>query len=469
MTKHIILFLSILLIFTGCASKRYLKKGLELENSGLYSDAANQYYHSLQKNINNIDAKIGLQRTGQLVLDDYIEKFRNQYQNGTPKDAVYAFVSAENYYNKINKIGLNLIFPEEQRSYYKEVEDLYLNSLYSEAMKALELEEFASSEKVFAEILALNANYKDAKSKWVVAKYEPVYREGKQQMETEMYRSAYFTFKGIIDKVKVYEDALELMNRSLNEAKVTIAVTDFDFAYTSYKNIAGTLKSKLVNGINGMNSPLYEVASLSSIETNPFENSVSSAVQSRAMEHDRNADLVQNYESSKAKAILSGKIQSYKVYNGKLNRTEKRGYLKRTVNYVDEETGEEKKKTVYDKVKYFEYEMTRYVSVSMEYVMKRNDRDEIPISNVFSHKEEDKLHYVVYDGDYKKLVPGYWKYSTKDNSEDYINKESSAASNLHELAKNKRTAKSTTELQSTLVDKCIKTIVSEIKNYQPEN
>ena len=50
-----------------------------------------------------------------------------------------------------------------------------------------------------------------------------------------------------------------------------------------------------------------------------------------------------------------------------------------------------RKKTVYDKVKYYEYEMTRYVSVSIEYAMKRNDRDEVPISNVYSHKEEDKL------------------------------------------------------------------------------
>ncbi len=469
MTKYIIFFLSILLIFSGCASKRYLKKGLELENSGLYSDAANQYYYSLQKNINNIDAKIGLQRTGQLVLDDYIEKFKNQYQNGTSKDAVYAFVKAESYHNKIKKVGLNLIFPEEQRSYYKEVEDLYLSSLYSDAMKALELDEFASSEKVFSEILSLNANYKDAKSQWIVAKYEPIYREGKQQMETEMYRSAYFTFKSIIDKVKIYEDALELMNQSLNEAKVTIAVTDFEFAYSSYKNIAGTLKSKLVNGINGINSPLYEVASLSSKETNPFVNSVSASSQSKAIERDRNADLVKNYETSKAKAILGGKIQNYKVYNGKLYKKEKHGYLRKSVSYIDDETGEEKKKTVYDKVKYYEYEMTRYVSVSIEYAMKRNDRDEVPISNVYSHKEEDKLHYVVYEGDYKKLVPGYWKYSTKDSSEDYINKDTSAAINLHALVKNKRSAKSTSELQSSLVDKCIKTIVSEIKNYKPEN
>ncbi len=467
--KHIILFLSILLIFSGCASKRYLKKGLELENSGLYSDAANQYYNSLLKNINNIDAKIGLQRTGQLVLDDYIEKFKNQYQNGTPKDAVYAFIKAENYKIKISKVGLNLIFPEEQRSYYKEVEDTYLSSLYEDAIKALQMEEFASSEKVFTEILSLNGNYKDAKSKWIIARYEPVYREGKQQMDSEMYRSAYYTFKSIIDAIKVYENSLDLMNQSLEYAKVTIAVSNIKYAYTSYKTLAGNLKNKIVNGINGMNSPLYEVTTVSSIEKNPFTNSLVTSQNPVAVEYDRNKDLVQDYQSSKAKAIITGEIQNYKVYNGKLSRKEKRGYLQRTVEYVDEETGEKRKKYVYDKVKYYECEMTRYVSISFKYLMKRTDKDEVPISNIFTHQETDKIHYVIYDGNYKRLVPGYWKYINKDSSEDYVNEETSAATKLRNLVKNKRTAISTSDLQSTLIEKCVNTIVSEIANYKPEN
>ncbi len=73
--KKVIAFLLLAIVLSGCASKRFVKKGLEMENAGLYSDAANMYYNSLLKNINNVDAKLGLQRTGQLVLDDYIDEF----------------------------------------------------------------------------------------------------------------------------------------------------------------------------------------------------------------------------------------------------------------------------------------------------------------------------------------------------------------------------------------------------------
>ncbi len=143
--------------------------------------------------------------------------------------------------------------------------------------------------------------------------------------------------------------------------------------------------------------------------------------------------------------------------------------IEKTVEYIDEETGMKKKKTEYDKVKYDEYELTRFVSMSFEYSLKRTDRAEMPLSNVFTDQETDKLHYVVYEGDYKKLVPGYWKYTSKDSSEDYISNNSAEINDLRDLVKNRRTAKSSSELQKDLISKCVNIIVSEISDYKPEN
>ncbi len=461
--KQVFLLISLILILGGCASKRYVKKALELENSGLYSDAANNYYNSLTKNINNIDAKLGLQRTGQLVLEDYIEKFKSQYQNGTPKDAVYAFINADNYNNKLKKVGINLIFPEEQRSYYQEVEDTYLNTLYQEASKALDVEEFASSERMFAEILSLNNNYKDAKSKWIIAKYEPVYREGKEMMGSQMYRSAYFVFKNIIDKVKVYENSIDLMNQSLDSAKITIAISSIKANYTSYQTLADQLKSKLINGINEIESPLYEVVtgSVKNFESDPFIK--------KAYEYDRTKKPVKSGVVLNSKAIIEGAVQNFKVYNGKLIKREKRGYLKRTETYVDKETQEKKTRTIYDKVKYYEYQMERKVLLTFQYAMKRTDRNEIAISDVFNQEESDGVHYIQFDGDYKKLVPGYWKYMSKDSSEDYINDKEESVNALRKLYSSKKTAKSIHDLQQDLMNKCIGAIVAQIENYKPEN
>ncbi len=456
---HKLIFLFVfLLILTGCASKRYVKKAMELENSGLYSSAADQYYNSLTKNINNIDAQIGLQRTGQLVLDDYIDKFKSQYQNGTAKEAVYAFKNAENYYQKLQKVGMNLIFPEEQSVYYQEMEDTYLSKLYQEGSKALSLEEFESSEPIFAEILTLNESYKDARSKWVIAKYEPIYRAGNQLMSSQMYRSSYLSFKKIVDEVGTYENSIDLMNETLDKAKVTILIPDVSYRNEAYQTLAVKLKSKVVNGINNMNNPLYEVVSAVENDKNLFTQRYGAFANNTG--YDAQVD---------AKAVLQAKVINYGIHSSRLIKNEKRGYLKNTVEYEDAVTHETKKKTVYDKVIYYEYEMERSVSVTVEYAMNRKDRDELAVSNVFDKQETDRIYYATYEGDYRKLVPGYWKYANKESSEDYINKNSAEVNDLRALMKERKTVKSIHELEMSLIDGCVELITSDISNYTPEN
>ena len=359
--KQILLALVLGILLAGCASNRYVKKAGLLENSGLYSDAADNYFSSLQSNINNIDAKLGLQRTGQLVLDDKMDKFKTQYQNGVAKDAVYAYRAGEEYYKKLQGVGIKLIFPEEQASYYREVEDTYLNSLYQDASKALDLEQFSSAEAHFSEILSIDNNYKDAKSKWTIAKFEPLYRNGKELMGNSMYRSAYLEFKNIVDKVKVYENSLDLMNESLAQAKLTIYVPSINTNFSSYKILASQLTNKVAKGINSINSPLYEVVGTGAT----FASDKSSA--SKAFQFDRTKGVVNTQPIPNAKAVFNGEIQKYTTSPGTLTKTENKGYIKRVEKYLDEATKLTKERTVYDKVVYYEYTMENRVSLSVSY------------------------------------------------------------------------------------------------------
>ncbi len=461
--KKILLLLSLVLILAGCASKRFVKKGLLLENSGLYADAAEQYYNSLLKNINNIDAKLALQRTGQLVLEDKIENFKNQYQSSTAKDAVYAYRDADAYFKKLQKVGIKLLFPEEQTSYYKEVEDKYLNQIYSEASKALGLDQFSTSEKQFAEILTINPNYKDAKSKWTIAKYEPQYRKGNELMTNNMYRSAYFIFKKIIDETNTYENSLELMNTSLSQAKVTIYISPVNTNYSSYRTIAGQLNSHIVKGINSIKSPLYEVVgtgTTASSNANPF---------SKAFKYDRTKGVVNSLPKHNAKTVFSSYINKYYTNKGRLFKSEKHAYLKRTEEYIEKETRLRKTRVVYDKVKYYEYRLERKVRLNVGYEMKRTDRNELAVSNGFNKETIDAIHYAEFEGDYKNLVPGTWKYIDKDTEEDKIYDNSTAINRLRKVFEGRKTAKSVSELESTLMSACVSQIVKDIKNYQPEN
>ncbi|WP_075591197.1 hypothetical protein [Labilibacter marinus] len=461
--KNFILLISLVLLMAGCASKRFVKKATELENSGLYLDAANNYYNSLQKNINNIDAKLGLQRTGQLVLDDKIDDFKTKYQSGIAKDAVYSFRDAEAYIKKLKGVGIQLLFPEEQRSYYNEMEDNYLTKLYGEAVKALNLEQFTTSEKQFSEILSINNNYKDAKSKWKIAKYEPIYRSGNEMMENQMYRSAYFTFKGIVDQVQIYENSLDLMNTSLDKAKVTMYVSAVNTNYSGYRTTAAQLNSKVINGINGIKSPLYEVVGTGTATQK------SSNVFGKAFQYDRTKGVANAEARPKSKAVFESMLHKYSKSAGNLQKTEKRGFIKRTIEYKDKETGLMKTKVVYDKVRYYEYKLTRRVYLSLAYSLKRTDRDELAISDSYNNEEVERLSYAKFDGDYKKVIPGYWKYSSKDSDEDEVYDSASSISALKEKFEANKTPRSLTDMENDLMSDCVSQITKQIQNYKPEN
>ena len=71
-----------ILVFSliGCSeTAKFNRIATELENQGKYREAADNYYSALQAKRENENAQIGMQRTGQKALNDYISKFNNYY------------------------------------------------------------------------------------------------------------------------------------------------------------------------------------------------------------------------------------------------------------------------------------------------------------------------------------------------------------------------------------------------------
>lgn len=462
MKYYISILLTGLILLSSCASKRNYNKAQKYDQAGLYSDAANLYYKSLVANKNNIDAKLGLQRTGQMVLEDKIETFKAQYNNGTAKEAVYAYREAENYFKQLSTLGVKLILAEEQKAYYHEVKDRYLDNLYQQAMKALSLEEFSGAEVQFAEIITFDKSFKDAKTQWITAKFEPVYRKGNKLMTTESYRSAYNEYYTINKYTNGYKSSLELQTQCLNEATLSIAILPFTYHYKSYKNISTPVRNKVTNHISQIKSPFYKLISDESITSIPgwstakFPTVVIKNAKQKAAEFE-------------AKSILSANIEKYMKQHGRLIRNEKRGYLKQTVEVINKDTRLPEKKVVYKKIKYYEYKQKNNVALSLNYVLNRIDKNEIALSDTFNGEETDEIHYAHFEGDYKRLIPGYWKFIDKDSEEDRIYDSSDSCNKLHSLFKKKKEIQSTSKLEIIILDKCAQYIASNITNYKPEN
>ncbi|MFT3738125.1 MAG: hypothetical protein QM786_05165 [Breznakibacter sp.] len=463
MLKHLpkLLVAIAILSITACASKKYAKQAQKYAEAGLFRDAAQMYYQSVAANPKNIDAKMGLQRTGQLLLQEKLDAFKTHYDNNATKEAVYAFIDAQNYFNQIKNVGVMLLFPSEQNVYFNDVKDKYLQSIYSQGLQTLDAEDFASSEKTFSEILSIDPAYKDSKTHFTTAKYEPLYRKAVEEFETGLYRTAYWGFHHIIGGTGNYKDAIARRAEALDNAIITVAVVPFYQSGYSASGYAQILRTKTINELNQLKSPFYKVVTDEALNSLPADGR-------KSLPKELLPFLSTYSQSISAHAVLTGRILGINERNEPTKTTEKRGYLKRVEEITDKTTGEKKKVTYYDKVLYHEYYQRNQSSVSFEYTLLDVKTGGILVTDVVTLSNESTVNYASYKGDTKRLIPGYWKQSDKDSPEDVVNDNNDKISALQSLLNATREIKTAQTLTSELFTETSRRVASSIENYNPE-
>ena len=454
-----LLVLSSVLLF-GCASKRYGKKAKKFDEAGLYVDAAKMYYESVVANGNNIESKLGLQRNGQLVLMEKLELFKTHFNNNADKDAVYAFIDADNYYKQINAVGIKLLFPPENQVYYTEVKERYLGGRYQEAMMSLDLEQFSGAEQVLREIVEIDGAYKDAKQHWITAKYEPIYRNGLQYMENQLYRKAFYSFSEVMSGSASYKDVVAQKAEALQLATITIAVAPFVMPNQTINVLSQALQTKSIHALNTLKTPFFKVVVNERINTltGDRRNTQQAAITSF---------ITQNAHLISAKTILMCRILKNVENTGELKKTNKPGYLKREEEYVDAE-GAKHKRVVYDKVVYVEQQQRNYAELVAEFSLVDVASGNVVVADVVTISLDSEVSYAVYQGDTKNLVPGYWKARDKNSPEDRVLDTTSEVAALQNLLK----ANKNIVLASTLMSECIAKAASQlaltVEKYNPE-
>lgn len=458
MNRILILFLiASIVLLSGCASKRYAKKGLKYEQAGMYELAAEMFYQSMVRNPKNIDAAIGLKKNGQRLMDDKILSIHQAFSAGNDKETVYKFLDAKAYRDKVNATGVQISYPERTEGFFSEAKSRYLSKLYSEARLLLDEEKFKDSEALFAEIKSIDPSYKGVDEHMKISQCEPIYREGVDYLATGLYRKAYANFNSIIVNHGSYKDSKELRDDALNKGMITIEIKPLTSKFRLERSVTSMLESKITASITSLKNPFVKVVDTQN--TQAF-------IQQQQQTHNTNVEVGKLLA---AKALLTGEIIRLEKNSGDIQKTEKRGYLKEEKKVKDKMTGEEKTETIFHKVTYFEFTRENAVKVSFKYQLSSTETASVLISDALDINETDKVHYAEFDGKKENLVPGFWEFADKKSPKDKINDNQSDINALQTLLKANKTIKSPDALQSQAFDDIAKRVATKINQYNPEN
>ena len=250
---------AILLSTQACHnSKHYTKLAQKQEAAGLNKEASESYYTALWKKRANIDAQIGMKKTGQTVLNGMLSEFSQKSSFGNKKEAVYAFISAREYQSRIVGVGVELQIPDFYLGDFEKVKKSYLTDLYEQGTKLLEENKFGDAETNFNEISRLDPNFKDAGELKDIAYLEPIYQKGVAELEAKHYRTAYTSFGKVEERKLGYKESADLKKKCLDKGRYTIALLPF----TNGTNMQGSdtkATAYILNALTQINDPFLQV------------------------------------------------------------------------------------------------------------------------------------------------------------------------------------------------------------------
>lgn len=371
---------------------------MKQEAAGLTAEAADNYFFALQKNRNNIDAQIGMKKNGQLKLNSMLGDFAKAKNFGSAKDAVYAFLDAQQYKNKIEGVGIKLDIADFYQSDFRQVKDQYLASRYDEASALLEKEAYDEAEAIFQEIKTLEPNYKDTKELSDIAYLEPRYQRGVQAMQLEHYREAYSDFGDLMQRRSNYKDAAALRKKCLEKGTYTIAILPFENA-TGVSNVEARISAYALDALTSINDPFLKIVDREHMNAILQEQKLQlSGVVDQAT-------AVQVGELVGAQAVLTGTVLSYGTQTGSLrskSRDAYEGYVEQRLNPAD---GKTYPFPMYKPVQYTEYYNNSSCNISFQYKLISLKTGEIVKSDIITQSKSDEILYAKYNGSVNNLYP----------------------------------------------------------------
>lgn len=395
--KKLLLFLFLLQLMACDSSLKFIQIADKLATEGNYSDASDNYYTAFLTNPNNLKAKLGLQKSAQMVLGAKFSAFAKHVVSGDNEDALRQYNYCKDYFNQLKNIGIDLNWQTLYDQLYEETKQEFIGKQYDIGLGLIKENKFDKAELAFDRILEFDSSYKNVSVLRIQSVVEPLYNQGLKYMEVKNYKSAYKVFGQVASFDKSYKQTMQLLNESLQKASLPIAAI-----LVSKKTFANQEDSSfyqlLVNRLGNSKNPFLKI-----INRNLLEN----LLKEKAFGI---TEITDAETASKAGKLIGAKyfllIDVNEVVFDEMKPTNTietayESFSQRVVN----ETGDAQSVIKFKKVDYKETKQYRKVAAKVSYQLVSVQSGQIVSSEVFSDEAFDAHVYARYDGNKDNLYP----------------------------------------------------------------
>jgi tetratricopeptide (TPR) repeat protein len=461
--KQFLIFLLAITIVACNGSKAYTKKAARLAAAGIHKEAIEYYIQALNRDRSNVEAQIGLRKSGEEVMSKYQSKFFKEYNSSNYKSAVYTYIEIEDFKKKIDAYNADVNVPSHLTEDYQNAKKEYLEEEFEMANKLMSEEQFEAAEAVFVEIQKIEPNYKGADLQKLkeIAQLEPPYRRGNSFLDLGKNRSAYYEFKKVTDKNSAYKDAKFKLEEALDLSEYPVAVLKFK-NYSGDIGGAAIVEANIINDLLAKKGPFLKVLDRTHMDKVLNE-------QYLAMNGWMEGNgAVKTGELLGAKAILSGKLLSVKSQIRSPQLKREKAYKRRVEKYFNNVTQKTESKYVYDKIYYNNYKGHTQVSISFQYILVSTETGEILDSGIEEKVIRSEVNYNTYSGNYKNLYPGTWNLKLQNSTNDRVYTNRSKVNNFRQTFTASKNMKGTSELRMDGLKSIGSSVAAKVYLFNPE-
>lgn len=435
MKKVLFLLVIIVVLFQSCTtSKSLAKKAKKLEDVSQYQAASDLYFQSIRKNPSNVDAILGMKRTGSLVLNDYLSKFSKAKMAEDYKTATYTYLDAVAYTKKLKSVNVDLEIPEFTKADFKIIKNAYLEQEYNAGLKFIDEEKFSDAEQKFNEVYQFDKNYKEVEELRNIAFLEPYYRKAEAYKNQREYRKAYEAYQRILKRVPNYKNTKADLKYVLDKGRINIMILEPE-KQLKFSTYTTSLKNYTTDAIINSNDPFIKLVDRENMDKilKEQELSVSGLVNEK--------DAVEVGELKGAQFGLTVNVTNYNVEEHPVKTTTYKGFERYREKYTAEGSDIVQYRTRYRPVKYQIHKGSRTVNMTVHIKIVSLKTGEIIKSKILEKSESSQVNYLTYSGNIKELFASKeGRVNTSYNSHNY----------LVELSKKTRTLKSQTRLTNQI-------------------